>query len=123
MTARCLCGAVRLEIEPPLRDVVICHCSLCRRAGTLAGAYTSAPRSAITAYGDTLEWYDDDNRRRRGFCRTCGSSLLWDAGGDTVSISAGALDEPTGLTTALRVFTADAADWEHVPDDVPHRDT
>ena len=31
----CLCGGVRFEVDEPLRDIVVCHCSLCRRAGTM----------------------------------------------------------------------------------------
>ena len=27
----CLCGAVRYEIRGPLRGVIACHCSQCRR--------------------------------------------------------------------------------------------
>ena len=117
MTGRCLCGAVRLEVDPPLRDVVICHCSLCRRMGSLAGAYSEAPRAALKVEGE-LTWYLDANARRRGFCGSCGSTLLWDAGGATVSIAAGALDEPTGLRTVRHIFVPDAADWEVVPGDV-----
>lgn len=123
MKASCLCGAVRLRIDPPLRDVVVCHCSLCRCWGTYAGAYTAAPREAIQVEGNSLAWYEDPNGRRRGFCRVCGSSLLWDRGGETISVSAGALDEPTGLSVAARIYVADAADWEVVPHDAPHHDT
>jgi len=110
---------VRLEVEPPLRDVVVCHCSLCRRSGTLAGAYSAAPREALRVEGE-LTWYDDANGRQRGFCGSCGSTLLWDAGGETVSIAAGALDEPTGLRTVSHIFVGEAADWEDVPAGVPH---
>ena len=120
MTGRCLCGAVTFEVDPPLRDVVVCHCSLCRRWGTHAGAYTAAPREAIRVEGAGLHWYVDERGRRRGFCRECGSSLLWDRGGSTISISAGALDGATGLGIAARIYVADAADWEVVPHDAPH---
>jgi hypothetical protein len=118
VTGGCLCGGVRLEVDPPLRDVVICHCSLCRRSGTLAGAYTAVPREALRLTSDaTLAWYEDVNGRRRGFCSTCGATLLWSAaGGATISVSAGALDGPTGLATARHIFVADAADWESVAD-------
>ena len=118
MTGGCLCGGVRFELEPPIRDVVVCHCSLCRRSGTLAGAYTSVPRGALRLTSErTLAWYVDVNGRRRGFCGACGASLFWDAErDDTISISAGALDGPTGLVTSGHIFTADAADWEALPE-------
>ena len=115
MTGSCLCGGVRFELEPPLRNVRICHCSLCRRSGTLAGAYTSVPRDAFALTAEeTLAWYVDVKGRRRGFCGACGSSLFWVADDrDTISISAGALDGPTGLVTEAHIFVADAADWEN----------
>ena len=116
MTGGCLCGGVRFELDPPLRNVVVCHCSLCRRSGTLAGAYTSVPRDALKFDADdTLRWYADVNERRRGFCGTCGATLFWSrADADTVSVSAGALDGPTGLLTERHIHVADAADWESV---------
>jgi hypothetical protein len=114
MTGGCLCGGVRFELEPPLRDVVVCHCSLCRRSGTLAGAYTAVPREALRlVVQETLTWYVDVNGRRRGFCGGCGATLFWsDEGEETISVSAGALDGPTGLVTTRHIYVADAADWE-----------
>jgi hypothetical protein len=114
----CLCGGVRFELAPPLRDVLVCHCSLCRRSGTLAGAYTSVPRASLSfADESTLAWYVDVNGRRRGFCAICGSTLFWSADDrDTISVSAGALDGQTGLVTERHIHVADAADWEVVPE-------
>lgn len=117
MTGGCLCGGVRFELDPPLRDVVVCHCSLCRRSGTLAGAYTSVPRGALRLAGDeTLRWYVDVNGRRRGFCGTCGATLFWsDEAEPTISVSAGALDGTTGLVVERHIYGTDAADWESPP--------
>lgn len=114
MTGGCLCGAVRFELEPPLRDVVVCHCSLCRSSGTLAGAYTAVPRSALRLTADAgLRWYVDVNGRRRGFCGTCGATLFWsDEDRESISVSAGSLEGPTGLVTARHIHVDDAADWE-----------
>jgi hypothetical protein len=116
MTGGCLCGAVRFALEPPLRDVVVCHCSLCRRSGTFAGAYTAVPREAVLLTSEeSLRWYVDVNGRRRGFCATCGATLLWShEERETVCVSAGALDGPTGLVVARHVHVEDAADWESV---------
>jgi hypothetical protein len=105
---------VRFELEPPLRDVVICHCSLCRRSGTLAGAYTAVPRDALRLTSETsLRWYIDASGRRRGFCGDCGATLFWSADERaTVCVSAGAVDGPTGLVVARHGHVEDAADWE-----------
>ena len=114
MTGGCLCGGVRFELEPLLRPVRVCHCSLCRRSGTLAGAYTAVPRTALVLTSDaTLVGYLDANGRERSFCRSCGSTLFWSAERrETISVSAGALDEPTGLHTERHIHLEDAADWE-----------
>ena len=114
MTGGCLCGGVRFVLDAPPRNVLICHCSLCRRSGTLAGAYTSVPRNALRLESEaTLTWYVDGNGRRRAFCGTCGATLFWSADDrDTISVSAGALDGATGLVTERHIFLEDSADWE-----------
>ncbi|MFN8222460.1 MAG: GFA family protein [Gaiellales bacterium] len=118
----CLCGSVRFELEPPLRNILVCHCSLCRRAGTLAGAYTAVPIERLRLLSEGgLRWYVDRNERRRGFCQECGSTLFWQAGSQSISISAGALDEPGELRVAEHIFTGSAALWESIPPDAPHR--
>ena len=101
-TGRCLCGSVRFELDGPLRDVSLCHCVECRRWHGHVCAMTSAPRERVRFVSDDgLRWIDSpesDAHARRGFCRECGSSLFWDAPDrETISISAGALDPPTGL--------------------------
>lgn len=121
-TGRCLCGAVRFEVEGTLRGIVVCHCSLCRRSGTLAGAYTrTADRSALRVLdpSSALAVHVDPGGRERSFCGRCGSSLFWAADGDEgVSISAGALDDDD-LPVIAHIYAASAARWEHIPDGVP----
>ncbi len=124
-TGGCLCGSVRFEVDGPLRDIVVCHCSLCRRAGTNANAYTWAPVTALTLVDSgTLEVYIDANGRERSFCRTCGASLFWAVPGSAgISISAGALDTAADLRVARHIHSDSTADWETLPSDVPvHRE-
>ena len=68
-----------------------------------------------------LRWIDSplsDAGARRGFCAECGSSLFWDSPGrDTVSIAAGTLDGPTGLSTAAHWYVSQAGDYYELPDD------
>lgn len=121
-TGRCLCGMVRFEVAEPLRGIVVCHCSLCRRSGTMAGAYTrAADRSAlrISDPSSALAVHVDANGRERSFCGRCGSSLFWAAPGDPgISISAGALDG-ADLPVIAHIHVDSAAQWELISDDVP----
>lgn len=113
MTGGCLCGAVRFELVPPLRAISICHCSLCRRSGTLAGAYTAVSHDRFTLLDDRgLAWYTDTNERERGFCNACGATLFWRSSDASISVSAGALDDPAGLNVSAHIYVDDAAPWE-----------
>ena len=122
-TGRCLCGAVRYEATGALRDVVVCHCRMCRKAHGHIGAYTASARDAlrlVEARG--LKWYRSSAQARRGFCSECGATLFWEGDGrDTMSIAAGTLDEPTGLATALQIHVASAGDYYPVDASTPIR--
>jgi hypothetical protein len=113
-TGRCLCGAVRFEVDEPLRDVVVCHCGECRRWAGHSWATSSAPADAMRIDGP-VKWIDSPEsvtHARRGFCSECGSSLFWQAPDrDTISFSAGALDPPTGLRTVKHIYTEFAGDY------------
>jgi hypothetical protein len=108
----CLCGAVRYEVRGPLRDVVLCHCSRCRRTHGHVAAYAACRTADLHLVEDgALRWYDDGDRRR-GFCGGCGASLFWCAPGrDTTSVAAGTIEPPSGLRTIAQIFVADAGDY------------
>jgi hypothetical protein len=109
----CLCGAVAFEVDGDLRQVIDCHCSQCRKQSGHFWAATSAPHSAFRiTRDDGLVWFEASPAARRGFCRHCGSFLLWQpAGEDRLSFAAGALDGPSGLTTTRSIFHEDAGDY------------
>ncbi len=82
----CLCGEVRYEVRGPLRNVINCHCSKCRRMHGHMAAYASARReNLVLTKQDGLKWYrsvtDETPDVHRGFCQECGSSLFWDPEG------------------------------------------
>jgi hypothetical protein len=69
---------------------------------------------------DSLQWYSAVPGFRRGFCNVCGSSLFFEeTGGQRVSIAAGSLDAPQGLTIAAQIFTAEAGDYYTLDPQVP----
>jgi hypothetical protein len=120
-SGRCECGAVTYRVRGNLRDVVVCHCGQCQRNHSYAPGYSAARKAELTVEGaDNIAWYRSSEQARRGFCRTCGSSLFWETEGkDTVSITAGSLDAPTGLKTVLHIMTADKHDYYTIADGVP----
>src|SRR6478609_6709151 len=86
----CLCGAVRYEAVGPLRDVVVCHCKMCRRVHGHVGAYTSMSLDALSLVASRgLAWYRSSAAAKRAFCRECGATLFWqmDAGRPSASES------------------------------------
>ena len=90
-----MCAAVRYRVTGPLRDVVGCHCSQCRRMTSHFMAATAARLADFALLADTtLRWYAASAEARRGFCAACGSTLFW-AGNDRdyLSIAAGTLDD------------------------------
>lgn len=118
----CACGAVRFEINGPVRPVIACHCETCRRTSGHYWAATQTYRDNLSMLETRgLKWYRSSTFARRGFCAECGSSLLYrpdDA--DRVSIAAGALDVPTGLSLVEHICTAEANDYYTIGDTLTH---
>ena len=122
-SGQCLCGAVRFSTPGPLRDVSICHCKMCRRWHGHVGAYTSVPKATLAfAESRGLAWFHASDFARRGYCRDCGSSLFWERfDRDTISVTAGSLDDPTGVTTTLQIYTEDKGDYYALDERVASR--
>jgi hypothetical protein len=117
-TGACLCGAVRYEVRGPLRPVVACHCTQCRRMTGHFLAATAAHEGDYTITRDaTLKWYHASKDARRGFCADCGSTLFWQGHGrDYIAIAAGTIDGATGLKLVQHIYTADKGDYYELGD-------
>ncbi|MDQ1849950.1 GFA family protein [Gemmobacter fulvus] len=110
----CLCGAVRFEADAPLRDVVACHCTQCRKASGHVWAATSVPleRFRLTEQAG-LVWYRSSPAAQRGHCGRCGATLFWLPEGEgRMSLSPGALDGPTGIAMDAHIYTGDGSDYD-----------
>lgn len=119
-TGGCLCGGVRYLVNGPLRGVVACHCSQCRRTSGHYAAMTSAPSELLElTSSQTLAWYQSSATAERGFCNTCGGNLFWrQFDSDTTSITAGTLDLPTATALEQHIYVADKSDYYEINDDL-----
>ena len=120
MRGACLCDGVVFEATPPLRDVVACHCTQCRKQSGHYWAATSVPHDRFRLIEDRgLRWFRASPEATRGFCRDCGAFLFWQPEGEArISFAAGALEEATGLTVEGHWFGADAGDY-YAPEGPP----
>ena len=117
----CLCGGVRYRVHGALRPVCYCHCDMCRRTSGHFVAATAAAAADLELVADGgLAWYRSSGHAERGFCSICGASVFWRQDGDeTISIMAGTLDAPTGLTARAHIFTESAGDYYTIDDGLP----
>ncbi len=117
-TGGCLCGAVRYRVSGPLRPVVACHCTQCRKTSGHYVAATSAARLDVDIEGE-VRWFQSSATARRGFCPTCGSNLFWDQTGPYLSIMAGTLEGDPGIRLAGHIFCADKGAYYEIDGDLP----
>ena len=120
MRGSCPCGGVVFEVTPPLRDVVVCHCSQCRKQSGHAWAASTVPLERFRLIEDRgLAWYRASPQALRGFCKDCGAFLFWKPEGEErMSFAAGAIDGPTGLKTVLHLMPESAGDY-YAPEGPP----
>ena len=117
MKGSCLCGAVAFEVEGPVREVIVCHCTQCRKWSGHVWAASAVPEAAFRLLEDaTLRWYRSSDVAKRGFCAACGASLFWvPFGQGTMHFAPGALDGANGLTVGQEWYHGDAGDYYTAP--------
>ncbi|WP_421850859.1 GFA family protein [Oricola sp.] len=117
-TGGCLCGAVKFSISGPVREVVFCHCSQCRRqTGHFVAASGCADADLDIDGAESLTWYAASPDAKRGFCSKCGSLMFWKRdGSDKTSIMAGSFDEPSTLTPGYHICMADKPSYYEIGD-------
>jgi hypothetical protein len=121
----CLCGAVSFTVEGELKDPDGCHCGQCRKSTGHFLVSTDIARERLTVKGEEhVGWYASSEKVRRGFCRTCGSTLFWDPIFQPwTAIAMGAFDKPTGVEIGLHIHTASKGDYYEIGDGRPQYET
>lgn len=120
-TGGCLCGKVRFTARGPLREVVFCHCSQCRRQSGLYFAATSVSAQALDLQGtDDIRWYAASTFAERGFCGACGTLMFWKPKDEArYAILAGAFDRPECLTPGYHICTSGRPEFYSIADGLP----
>jgi hypothetical protein len=122
VTGRCLCGAVRYEIDEPT-DVWYCHCESCRRnTGAPITAWALTPIESVTWSAGKQARHESSTGVFRGFCRDCGTPLSYETlyeGQSIICFLTGTLDHPDRHPPTRHVFHAEHIAWFNMNDDLP----
>jgi hypothetical protein len=127
LTGRCLCGAVRYEIEGSVRHITHCHCQMCRKAHGAAFA-TYAPlarrRFRLTNGADQLRSYRSSEHVTRQSCGVCGSQLFWldEKHPEIISVTLGTVDGDPGGRPEAHIYAKHRACWYEISDGLPQYD-
>jgi len=122
----CLCGAVRFEINGRIDDIIMCHCSRCRKAqGSAFATNGLVEESAFTLHGEkTLTGYESAPGNVKYFCSLCGSPMLnrSDKRPGKVRIRLGSIESDIKERPTAHIFASSKANWEQIHDDLPQFD-
>ncbi|MDT8320382.1 MAG: GFA family protein [Xanthomonadales bacterium] len=117
----CLCGAVRFEADLPSKWCAHCHCSMCRKAhgaGYVTWVGFHSAHFRLVAGDQHLRWYQSSPGARRGFCKTCGSSMFFEENrnpGETC-ITLTNIDDPIDRAPEMHAHYDNHVDWIPVDD-------
>ena len=126
MTGRCLCGAVRFEVDEDFDRITHCHCASCKKLSGGAGTVNGRARSEairILEGEELLRTFQPHEGTAKTFCSACGSNLF--GGGwpesETCSVRLTTLEEPPARSPDAHLYVRSVAPWETLPDDGAER--
>lgn len=118
----CNCGAIGFAIAADLSDVIVCHCSICRRA-------TGSNGIAVVIVGKhQFEWTKGEEFIRRwdkpdadwqiAFCGRCGSPVPGENDETNMFVPAGLIaDGDERLQVTHHIWVGSKAGWDEIGDD------
>lgn len=117
----CNCGAISFKINAELADVIVCHCSICRRAtgsNGIAVLLVDNEEFEWTGGEDLIAfWKKPDTDWKMCFCRTCGSPVPGVNDESRTFVPAGLIsDGDENLTIAHHIWVDSRAKWDELGD-------
>lgn len=124
---RCLCGAIAVEINGEISDIIHCHCSLCRKSSGTAYAtngFINSSEFSITQGQALLSSYEVKPGKERHFCSRCGSPIYSSNSENPqkLRIRLGLIDTPIEARPLSHNFVSSKATWDNLDDTLPRYD-
>jgi hypothetical protein len=119
-TARCLCGAVEIEVTVPVFWAWHDHSSASRRAhGAAYATYVGCWKSKVrVAKGEAsiARYEDKDAARIRSFCKRCGSPLMYERAHSPkmINIPRALFEGRTGREPLYHIAIEELQEWTYL---------
>lgn len=123
-TGGCLCGCVRFEIRSRIRNIVYCHCSMCRKAQGSAFATNGNVRASdfvLLSGQEKLSRYESSPGQVRYFCAICGSPVYSSNATrpEQIRVRLGTIESNIDERPIAHIFAASKANWDTITDALP----
>jgi len=123
----CLCGTVKFNVKNGIKDIVYCHCSLCRKAqGSAFATNANVAKDDFNFISgeDNLSHYPSSETHTKSFCKTCGSPIMSrnTASPENIRIRLGTIESEIRELPEAHIFVASKANWEEICDNLPQYD-
>ncbi len=120
-TGECNCGAVAFETTSELPGVIVCHCSICRRAtGSNGIAVIVVDKTAfrwLRGEDRVASWKKPDADWELWFCRTCGSPVPGKNDDSRMFVPAGLIAQGAeSLRVTHHIWVNSRAPWDEIGD-------
>ena len=124
----CLCGAIKIELNGIISDIIHCHCSLCRKNSGTAYAtngFINSSEFSVIDPENKLGFYEFKKGKKRHFCTTCASPIYSsnDENPDKLRIRLGILDSQIKERPISHNFVDSKASWDNLDAELPRYKT
>ena len=118
---QCNCGRISFKITTDLSGVIVCHCSICRRAtgsNGIAVVIVDNDKFEWTGGEDVVaSWKKPDVDWQVWFCRKCGSPVPGINDESRMFVPAGLIeDEGESLKVMHHIWVDSKASWDEIGD-------
>ena len=115
-----LCGKVKFQITQKITDIVMCHCSECRRVQGSAFATNSNVESknfTFLSAADNLTEFKENDNKSRFFCQSCGSPIMAKLKNNPnhTRVRLGTITTKINESIKKHTFTDSKACWDNIP--------
>ena len=121
----CLCGEVKFELDGGLKQIVYCHCSLCRKAQGSAYAtngFAEKSEFSFISGEENLTSYESPPGNIKHFCKTCGSPIMGTNAKlypERVRLRLGTIESEVLERPVGHIFATSKASWDEICDGLP----